>query len=348
MAQVFGVEVEWGPFEVGKVRFKFGLSGETSLATRSSVDLGTSRTLTPRHDRTHGGRMTESEMSLSASASAEIARNITVGADMEVSEERLNRLIENPTPQAFVYVLASSFNAQVQFGGDTSSLTVEVHPDIEDFCFFGVRVRFQREAFGTRSVSTSGSVEGVILMGPSRATMQRLALRAGPSLLRVLRCAAPRVLPESSSLLAATRFFQTWAGPIGWSIPISLGLRDALLSYTNHLRELGADRGNANQWAHAFVRECYGQQHPPYTGSHASVARQGIAAARALAAHHGWIQLQARLERDYHSGRPPRLTSPHSGIYDFNDLNTIAFRLGEDLFRRQHGGGPVPDVLARY
>lgn len=346
MARAFGIEINLGPYEIGPVRFKFGLGAEATVAARAGgPSLGT--TASPGHDPHHGGRTTERERSLEVGAGVTIARNITAGAAVEVDPRHLDELIAAPSPRNFVRALLSGFNTKVRFGDDDASLAVELSPD-PDFCFFAVRAEFQREALGTRSVSAGGSVEGAIMMGPSRATMQRLALRAGPALVRVLSSAAPRVLPEGSVALSGSGFFQTWAGPIGWAIPISLALRDALTAYTRHLRAVGAERGNANQWAHAFVRETYGQRHPHYSGGHAAVARGGIETARALASQHGWVHLQARLERDYNHGRPPRLTSPYSGIYDYEELNRIADRFGEAIYRSRYRGDAPPATLSRY
>lgn len=344
MSIAFGIEVSRGPFEFGAVRFKFGLSAEAALSEGASLEW--SGTASPGHDRTHGGRRMLTGHSSSIGSDVEIAHNITLGADVEPDTERLDRLIANPTPAAFAFALLSGFNPHVRFNGDAVSLEVDVQADI-DFCFFGVRVQFDHTALRTRSLEGTGQIEGAMLIGPSRRTMQQLALRAGPSLTRVLGRALPRVLPEGGAL-ASSGFFSTWAGPIGWAIPLALGTRDALVAYTDHLRSRGADRGRANQWAAAFVREAYGQPHPTYTGANAAVARQGIEAARSLAAGHGWVQIQARLENEFNGGQPPRLSSGSSTRYDRHDLEALWFRLGESVFRSRDGGGPLPETLERF
>lgn len=186
-----------------------------------------------------------------------------------------------------------------------------------------------------------------MLIGPSALAMQQLALRAGPGLTRVLMRAIPGIAPSATSL-ASSNFFATWAGPIGWAIPISYGLRDATMAYTDYLRRLGEDRGQANQWAAAFVREAYGHPHDHYIGAHATVARQGIAAAQTLGERHGWVQVQARLEKDYHGGHPPRLLSAASARYDHRELEVIAFRFGEAIFRQRRHGGRLPETLERF
>lgn len=258
----------------------------------------------------------------------------------------MDRLIANPSPRGFVSALIRGFNPRVQFGTDDTNLTVDVQAD-SDFCFFGVRAHFQRTALESRSTEATGSVEGAMLIGPSALAMRQLALRAGPGLTRVLMRAIPGIAPSATSL-ASSSFFATWAGPIGWAIPISYGLRDATMAYTDHLRQLGEDRGQANQWAAAFVREAYGHPHDHYIGTNATVARRGIAAARALAERHGWVHVQSRLEKDYHGGRPPRALSAATGRYDHRELEVIAFRFGEAIFRQRRHGGRIPETLERF
>jgi hypothetical protein len=335
-----------GPFDVGAVRFKFGLQLQAGVSERGALPAQHGVSASPGHDRTLGTPTTSVEQSVQISGDREIADNITVGGAVELSPETLDALIENPSPQSFARALLSGFNARVRFGSDDQSLALQVQADAH-FCFFGVRAQFQRTALQSRSVEASGSIEGAVLVGPSRRTMQQLALRAGPSLTRVLARALPRVVPAGGAL-ASSEFFLTWAGPIGWAVPIALGLRDATLAYTSHQRSLGEARGQAHAWASAFVRETYGHSHEVRQGPDVAAARQGRAAARALGERFGWVQLQSRLEKEYHGGQPPRLLSTGNARYNENDLGFIADRLGEVMFRRASRGGRDPEFMERY
>jgi hypothetical protein len=346
VSTVYGIEVPLGPVEIGLVRFKFGIAAAASVAARGPLTIADGGTASTGHDRTTGRPTIGTERTLTLGAERRIAENITVGASTELAATRMDRLIANPSPRGFVSALIRGFNPRVQFGTDDTNLTVDVQAD-SDFCFFGVRAHFQRTALESRSTEATGSVEGAMLIGPSALAMRQLALRAGPGLTRVLMRAIPGIAPSATSL-ASSSFFATWAGPIGWAIPISYGLRDATMAYTDHLRQLGEDRGQANQWAAAFVREAYGHPHDHYIGTNATVARRGIAAARALAERHGWVHVQSRLEKDYHGGRPPRALSAATGRYDHRELEVIAFRFGEAIFRQRRHGGRIPETLERF